>query len=147
MECRVKLKNGVATVFYVRDNQLIPVQKKTPFVKQEYETDGLLPHQQEVYKDILHSEKGALLINKLKNVRLSEMNLKERMREITPIPDKFFENPFVKLLCEPRTYRKVRRKVIHSIDEAVFNRLTFKDLGITKLDVLNVFRAHQLINF
>jgi hypothetical protein len=108
-----------------------------------FNSNNLTKEQQVIYNQILKSKKGIEIVNKLKNEAL----LKDE-KSIRIYHSIFsFLKPKTKIIIDSLFLDSKKTKVNNQINSKCFNRLTFKELNITKIDILNNFRKHNLINF
>lgn len=136
-----------ATVYSVQENELRPFHKHSIFVEQEYDQDPYTREQTEIYKNLLHCSKKALLVvNKLKNSRLmTEEQFEQETRNCLDKQERrlLLKNKYMRLLF--------KREITHikSLDVDVealsFNRLPLRYLGITKADIMTAFKTAGLI--
>lgn len=138
-----------AEVFRINSkNELVPFRIDPVVVEQEYEIDPFTPQQTKAYKEVLYSEQGRKLVNRLKNLRL--MNLEGFKSFLETFKDKnvskLGDNKFIKsLLEEPKKEFIHKRKLNFAVEDYSFNTISLKDLGITKQEVMEIFRKHKLI--
>lgn len=141
---------NTAQVFRINENgDHIPFKIDEPIVHQEFEKDPFTANQTEEYKRTLYSKVGLRLINKLKNSRLITRNQFESILScIKGINVKTVMGiPAIKLLFQEEPKFRKFKHVNFNVEQFCFNKIPLKDLGITKEDVINLFRRERLINF
>ena len=139
---RVKLKDQKATVFTIIDNQEIPIREKKYEDVQVYDTPKYSDEDTKNYKDILYSKEGLKLVNRLKNQHLIKRDECKRVLKSLDLPDKLI-NKLVRYLY-PNT---IIRQLDFRVEEESFCRLSFKDLGITKEKVINLFIEKMHVDY
>lgn len=139
-----------ATVFRMNaKNELVPFRIDPVIVEQEYEVDPFTPAQTKAYKEVLYSEAGRKLVNRLKNTKLLDLQGFKRFldsfknEKISLLGD----NKLIKQLLEDKPQKFThKRKLNFAVEDYSFNTISLKDLGITKQEIMALFRKHKLIS-
>ena len=106
-------------------------------------SNNLTLEQQHIYKSILCSKRGIEVLNKLKNEAL----LKDtKSLEWYNLIFKFLK-PKIRSKVDKLFLSQINNKTEKEINLKSFNRMSFKELNITKQDILQEFRKYKLINF
>jgi hypothetical protein len=170
---KAKLQDGgIPVAFRIEEGKQIPFTtvRKEKLQKGEHE---LTPKQNEVYKSILYSKEAIPFINELKNNSLFKdvRTLKIRDHIFSMFKRKgnsekdpqtilafLFAPEKIKQVEEPKKEKTLfgiklikamprTRRIDEEIYRSEFNRLSFKELGLSKTDIIAHFRAKDLIDF
>jgi hypothetical protein len=142
-----------------QEEHQIPFNNVPVYTHSEETTDILTPKQRKLYTEALYSKAAVPDINELKNKSLIRTPYVKAAAKciIAHFGPKgqealkylFFDELPQKSFLGIKVVPSVKRikKVDNEIARTTFNRLTFKDLGITKDDILAKLRAEKLVTF